>query len=141
MMKKDGRADRAPVDDLLDLLLDLMSHAEKLPPDLYLKLRRHLERQVLQQRWTQERKDLLRWSFVCEGLNLGKGWDGGAYEYASEALHGHPAGAGPDMMGKSYKRVQKKLTSERRRPRTYKKVQKILPPKRRRPLTGRRSVG
>jgi hypothetical protein len=122
-MMKDGRADRAPVDDLLDLLVDLSPHAENLPPDLYLKLRRHLERQVLQQRWTQERKELLRWSFVCEGLDLGKGWDG-AFEYASEALADHPAGAGWDMMEKSYKNVQKQL-----------------PPERRRPHTGRRTVG
>ena len=39
---------------------------------------------------------------MCEAARYGEGWDG-AFEYASEALKGSPAEAGPDMMKKSYR--------------------------------------
>ena len=116
---------RAPtVDELYDLLSELMEarllHPEALPPELFVKLRQLIEWLILQPPWTYSRIQLARWSFVCEGLDIGEGWDG-AFEYASEALKGSPAEAGPDMMKKSYDYMQARLPPAQRRKRTWKR--------------------
>ena len=81
------------MDELYNLLRELMEarllHPEAVPPELFVKLRQLIEWLILQPPWTYRRIQLARWSFVCEGLDIGEGWDG-AFEYASEALRARP---------------------------------------------------
>ena len=111
---------RAPTEEeLYDLLRNLVETSE-IPPELFLRLRRLIEMQILQKPWSQHKKERVRWSFVCEGIKA-KGWDA-AFESASAALEGSPAAAGPDMMAKSYNKIQNELLpSGQHRPRTYKR--------------------
>ena len=106
MSKQQKAAADARTNELLDLLVDLMSRAELMPRDLYQKLHDDLMGQLGKQRlWTTKIKNITRWKMVCEELNR-RGWDGKQYINASKALIGHPAHAGPAAMKAGYDWVQ-----------------------------------
>lgn len=112
-------------DDLKDLFQELMkwrkAQPEAMPPQLWDKLNKYIRWHMLPLvQWTQEQKDRVRWEYVCKGLARGLGWDG-VFECASDALKGTQADAGPDMMKTSYQKIQKRLPTEKRRPRTYRR--------------------
>jgi hypothetical protein len=126
-IRSDGRVEEAHApteDDLKGLFQELMewrkAQPEAMPPQLWEKLDKYVQWQMLPfLKWTQEQKDRVRWEYVCKGIAR-YGWDG-AFEYASNVLRGTQAEAGPDMMKRSYQKIQKRLPPEKRRPRTYRR--------------------
>jgi hypothetical protein len=105
--------------ELLYLLKNLGKYAGQLPPEFKMKLQRLILWALREQGWDRRQIELMRWSFVREGRDRRKmGWDE-SYEYASAVLAGSPAEAGPEMMKKSYDKVQRSLPPTQRRPRTY----------------------
>jgi hypothetical protein len=108
--RRTSRQIAPPPDSLNDLMaaLNALMRQRDLDLDFSLRVQNLIGREVMRHKWTQAEKDVWRWAMVCEGIKLKKGW-AGAPEYASEVLANHPAGAGPDMIVESYKRVQKKL--------------------------------
>ena len=44
-----------------------------MPPGLWVKLRQFIEWQMLQYPWTRQKIKLMRWAYVCEGINRGAG--------------------------------------------------------------------
>src|SRR4051812_9319089 len=102
--KQVDAATEARQNELLDILIALYKQAKVLPPDLYMKLRKEIEGQLLRLPVTTRQKHIDRFMMVREGLNRGKGFPG-AYEYAAERLAGRPQEAGSEQMKKSYQLV------------------------------------
>jgi hypothetical protein len=103
-----GEAKPTP-NELRDTLRKLIENAERLPSDLYHKLRRLLEWHLNQVPWTMEEVHLRRWYFVRYAMReKGKRIvDDSAFEYAAEAVADTPAKGGPAAMKQSYIWVQK----------------------------------
>ncbi len=89
------------------------------PAKVFEKLRRLVK--TLQRPWPQAKIKQYRWSLVrrfldCPQVRL-------TYEeackWASEVCEDTPAKAGPRMMGRDYRDMEKKLPKEERRPRIY----------------------
>jgi hypothetical protein len=109
--------------ELKDLFRDLLrwreAQPEAMPPELWDRVGKLILWQMLPFEWTQERKDRVRWYWVRRAIPR-RGWEV-AFEYASDVLKGHPAEAGPDMIRKSYEKIERRLPSEQRRPKTYRR--------------------
>lgn len=98
----------------------LMCSPEDMDLEWSLRLQNLIGGAVMRHKWTRQEKDKLRWAVSCEAIKL-KGWDA-AFDHAVEMLEGHPAECGPDMMYKSYKRVQNDLKpSGQHRPLTWRR--------------------
>jgi hypothetical protein len=90
----------------------------QLPPWLFSGLCRLLEQQFPQ---LQSPYHEIRWMKVREAMNEMNLRADEAYEWASKKLADTPARAGPDMMMKSYQKMERTLPNSARRPRTRRK--------------------
>ena len=95
--------------------------SRSLPEWLYEAVHNQLEHAGHPVVWTQDGKDLVRWAVVCRLLDQGVAWDK-VFDIAAEKLEGHPAGAGAQMLRKSFFTLQRELPPEKRRQRKPSKV-------------------
>ena len=107
------------IETLSDLLHDLWA-IQDTHPELYWRLYQLIAWLLLPDGfiWQQpENRDRVRHSVARHHLEAGAKWDE-AFQAAADDLHDHSAAAGPDRIAEVYKRGERKLPSELRRPKT-----------------------
>jgi len=113
------------VHELINMLFAVEERAAQLGPELTDQLIGLIMWELRQQLiWPQSIVDLFRWATFSKGIKAA-GWEG-AGTWAAERLAGSPWEGGPHAMEASYKKVQRSLPSEHKRPLTHRPPQRSL---------------
>jgi hypothetical protein len=106
------------VEELVDLIFEIDKDPERRGTELAQRLYRILLWELGQHLvWPQQVVDLFRWAVFSRGIKT-VGWEK-AGQWAAERLAGSPWEGGPHAMEASYKKVQRSLPPEHKRPLTH----------------------